>query len=288
VELPLPVTLQQSDPDLEKLLPERLHWVLRPKRNQLGDPLLENGQPVMEKVIYPVLYHAHIDLSKNKCATGLCVAHMISTKRCPRLLLGEGASKETIEEKPVIRVDLMLEIKAPPQGEVDIPRVRAVIYQLGQLGMEFGSVTFDTYGSQESVKTMKEKGYRGDEFSLDRTKDGYEALKDAIYDERVWCYDSPVLQRELSQLEDTGKKIEKPSFPGASKDLADALAGAVWGCEEGWRTGERIGGMFEIGMVEYAAEVRPNPVRQRAVSKIVDGGEPLTAASPSRNAQWAG
>jgi hypothetical protein len=276
--IPLPVTLQQADPEIEKLVPENLHWVERPKLNELGRPMLRNNRPVMERIIYPVLYHSHIDLSKTKCATGLCVAHVIGTKKCPRLMLVEGVAQETVEEKPIIRVDLVLEIVAPPQGEVDIPKVRAVIYQLGHVGMEFGSVTFDTYGSQESVKTMKEKGYRGDSFSLDTDKEGYEALKDAIYDERIYCYDSPTLARELAQLEDTGKKIEKPSFPGASKDLADALAGAVWGCEEGWRHGERIGGLFELGIVEHAGEPKENPTRDRAITKVAQGGEALTPA----------
>jgi hypothetical protein len=279
--MPLPVTLQQTDPDIEKLVPENLHWVERPKKNELDRPMMRNNLPVMERILYPTLYHSHIDLSKTKCATGLCVAHVIGTKKCPRLMLVEGAAQETVEEKPIIRVDLVLEIVAPPQGEVDIPKVRAVIYQLGQVGMEFGSVTFDTYGSQESVKTMKEKGYRGDEFSLDRTKEGYEALKDALYDERIYCYDSPTLARELAQLEDTGKKIEKPSFPGASKDLADALAGAVWGCEEGWRHGERIGGLFQLGLVEHAGEPKENPTRDRAITKVALGGEPLTPAEES-------
>jgi hypothetical protein len=70
-----------------------------------------------------------------------------------------------------------------------------------------------------------------------------------------------VLQRELGQLEDTGKKIDKPSFPGASKDLADALAGAVHGCEEGWRRGEMVGGLFKIGIVEHPGEL-PEEVEQ--------------------------
>jgi hypothetical protein len=174
---------------------------------------------------------------------------------CPRISLVEGDFRETMEEKPVIWVDLALEIKAPPQGEIDIPKVRAVLYNLSRLGMQFGSITFDTYGSQESLKTLKDKGYPAEEYSLDRTKEGYEELKDAIYDERLWCYPHPLLQRELGQLEDTGKKIDHPAFPGASKDVADALAGAVHGCEDGWRKGEGARGLFQLGIVEYAGEM---------------------------------
>ncbi len=215
--LPLPVTLQHPDPHVEYLIPENLHWVERQKKNALDCPMFEDGVPVMEKVLCSVLYHAHIDLSQTHCSTGLCVTHMVGTKMCERVQLVGNELVTSYEEKPIIWVDLVLEIKAPPQGEIDIPKVRAVLYNLAQLGMQFGSVTFDTYGSQETLKTLKDKGYPAEEFSLDRTKEGYEQLKEAIYDERIWCYPHPLLQRELGQLEDLGKKIDHPSFPGASR-----------------------------------------------------------------------
>ena len=275
---PLPVTLQQPDPDIEKLVPENLHWMKRPKTNELGSPIYQDSKPVMETVLYPALYHAHIDLSKNHDATGLVVTHVVGTKQCQRMVM-EGANfKETIEEKPIIWVDLALQITAPLQGEVDIPKVRAVIYRLAQLGMQFGSVTFDQTQSQESIKTMKDKGFPSDHFSVDRTKEAYEALKDAIYDERVYCYENPVLQRELGQLEDTGNKIDHPAFPGASKDVADCLAAAVLHCEAGWRAGEGSRGLFQNGRVE-----RPNEptldlkARLEAISAKVVDGQALTS-----------
>ncbi len=274
--LPLPVTLQHPDPHAEYLIPENLHWVERQKENALDRPMFEDGEPVMEKILCPVLYHAHIDLSQTRCATGLCVTHMVGTKMCERVQLVEGDLRNSYEEKPIIWVDLVLEIRAPAQGEIDIPKVRAVLYNLAQLGMQFGSITFDTYGSQETLKTLKDKGYPAEEFSLDRTKEGYEQLKEAIYDERIWCYPHPLLQREMGQLEDAGKKIEKPSFPGASKDLADALAGAVHGCEEGWRRGEMVGGLFKIGMVERPGELPEEVVEQiRGAGSRVVQGQPL-------------
>jgi hypothetical protein len=251
----LEVTLQQKDPDCERLLSEHLHWVERQKTDELGRPVFAHGEPVIERVLSQALRHAHVDLSKNKDATGLCIAHVAGTKKCTRLTYDDDKCTEIQEEKPIIAVELALRVVAPPLGEVDIPRVRGVFYQLAQLGMEFGSVTFDTYGSQESIKSMKEQGFRADEFSVDRTKEAYEALKEAIYDGRVLCYEFPALGRELAQLEETVNKIDHPSAPGSSKDLADALAGAVYGCEEGWRRGEMIGGLFKIGAVEHPGEL---------------------------------
>jgi hypothetical protein len=145
---PLPVTLQQPDPYIERLVSEKLHWVERRKKDALDREMRdEDGQPVMERMLCSGPYHAHIDLSKNKCATGLVVCHMVGTKSCSRVTLVDGNPQESFEDKPIIWVDLALEITAPPQGEVDIPRVRAVLYELRKLGMEFGSITVDTFGS---------------------------------------------------------------------------------------------------------------------------------------------
>ena len=93
---PLPVTLQQEDPCIERLLPDNLHWIERQKNNELDRPMFQNGAAVMEKVLYPALYHAHIDLSRTKCSTGLVVTHIVGTKMCSRVQLLEDALKETM------------------------------------------------------------------------------------------------------------------------------------------------------------------------------------------------
>ncbi len=56
-----------------------------------------------------------------------------------------------------------------------------------------------------------------------------------------------------------------------------ALAGAVHGCEEGWRKGERIGGLFQLGLVEHPGEL-PEHVQQamQEVRAHVVAGKPLS------------
>ncbi len=53
--------------------------------------------------------------------------------------------------------------------------------------MQFGRITFDTFGSQESVKTMKDEGYATEILSVDKVTTPYETLRTAIYDERIMC-----------------------------------------------------------------------------------------------------
>jgi hypothetical protein len=273
----LNVTLQQKDPAKERLLPEHLHWIEQPRLNPLGRPVIgKDGKPEMQKVLFPALYYAHIDLAKSGDAAGLGIVHSVAARKVLRW--SDEALRDVEELKPVMRVDLMLRIVAPPQGEIDIPRIRAIIYQLNRrYGMQFGKITFDTYGSQESIKTLKDEGFNADLFSLDRDTTGYDTLRSAIFDERVLCYDVPVLRRELIQLERGPQKIDHPSFSGASKDLSDALAGAVTHCEEGWRLGESSRGLFQIGMVERPGE--PSKQLQASMETIsakIAGGHTLT------------
>jgi hypothetical protein len=232
----LEATLQHPVPEVERLLPEKLHWVARQKQDQLGRPLFADTmgtQPVMERVLFPALYYAHVDLSKTTDATGVVVAHAIGAKRVPRL---DPQSMATVyESMPVIRVDLALRVVAPPNGEIDIPKVRALLYQLRNLGMEFGLVSFDTYGSQESVKALKDAGFKAENFSVDTDFTPWEEMKQALYDERLMCYEFPHMEQELAQLERMPKQVDHP--PRGSKDVADCLAAVVHHVEEGWRKG---------------------------------------------------
>ncbi len=264
----LDVTLE--DAEVDHLLPELLHWVQVPVLNSLGRPTIKNGKEVYERKLFPALHYAHVDLAKNQCAAGLGVGHVVGTKNVSVM---QADFTTTREKKPLIRMDLVLRIVAPPHKEIDLTRIRAVLYQLAALGMEFGLITYDHYQSQESVKTLKEQGYNADNFSLDNDYEGYAALKAALYDQRVACYYIPVLERELAQLEDTGKKIDHPSAPGSSKDLADCVAAVVHQCEEGWRKGDAIGTQFMPGIVEYPGQVSPETHQQleQAVSGVVEG-----------------
>lgn len=72
-------------------------------------------------------------------------------------------------------------------------------------------------------------------------------------------------------------RLDHPSSPGSSKDLADCLAAVVHHCEEGWRNGEMIGGLFDVGLVEYVGEPKPNLTRYKAITKVAQG-EQLTDA----------
>ena len=64
---------------------------------------------------------------------------------------------------------------------------------------------------------------------MDRDPIAYEMLKAALYDGRVDLPKHDHLERELVSLERDEKTGKVDHLPHGSKDLADALAGVVWG-----------------------------------------------------------
>jgi hypothetical protein len=96
--------------------------------------------------------------------------------------------------------------------------------------MEFGKISYDSWGSHESIQILQSQGYEAELLSVDATTEPYATLKDAIYDGRLLCYYVPKLEEELLGLQYDGKRNKIDHRPNGSKDLADASAGAVYHC----------------------------------------------------------
>jgi hypothetical protein len=180
------VTLQDEH---DHLLPEHLDWIVDGKTKRI------NTGP----------YYSHIDLAKVNDAAGFAVAHVVGSRQVSR---GFGREKK-FETRPIIRLDLALEIVAPPRGEIRIASVRELLYQLRDLGLQFQLVTYDSFASEESIQILKAEGFSADNLSVDRDAAPYEALKEAIYDGRLLCYEVlwdkvyngvPLTEAEIARL----------------------------------------------------------------------------------------
>ena len=274
---PMDVTLQGKACEVEYIEPERLHYIEEqpvdtPGRSIFGDA--QRTKPMLAKKLFPGLYFAHVDLAegrRDKC--GVVITHVVGGRQLERM--DSQTLKKVKENLAITRVDLALRIVAPPNGEVDIPSIRALFHRFRDLGMQFGKITFDQYQSQESIKALNDAGFTSELFSVDdENATAYEVLKQALYDQRVLCYEYPLLERELVQLERTPKKVDHPIR--GSKDLADCLAAAVYHAEEGYRAGAGSLGLFQFGAVEPSAQAGKRiSTLQRAQTKVVNG-QPLT------------
>ncbi len=145
---------------------------------------------------------------------------------------------DTPEIMPVIRFDFILEILPPIGGEIEFSRLRKLIYDLRDLGLPLKWISFDQYQSVDSQQQLRRQGFKTGEVSMDKKPwVPYILTKDAIYDQRLLAPVHEKAMKELVALEKDTKtgRIDHP--PRGSKDLADSIAGVVYGLtrqKESW------------------------------------------------------
>jgi hypothetical protein len=161
--------------------------------------------------------YCHIDLALTGDSAGIVITHVPEF-----IMVGE-------EIAPKVVVDLVLEVRPPPNGEIQFNKIRSLLYKLRDLGMPIKWVSFDSFQSRDSVQILRQKGFSCGNLSIDLTMGPYLALKRALYDGRVHLPEHAKLQKELVALEVNMHKRKVDHNAHNSKDIADALAGAVYG-----------------------------------------------------------
>lgn len=223
-------------------------------------------------------YFIHVDTAKGKeggDAAGFAMCHyvprmkpLISDEHIKKLFSLEGIDISNFKEKESlgIEVDLYFQVRAPKGGEIIFDDILEFIVNMKR-GLKFNikHVGFDGYQSLNLIQNLKRAGIESGEISVDRSNDAYDNLKSVIYRGVLSTYPNFVVLREIEELLITDKgKIDHPaeSFRRAaeegdnkgSKDVADALAGAVHKCLEElppefkvWFSGHTIKGQQDAG-----------------------------------------
>ena len=156
----------------------------------------------------------HIDLAVTDCPAGIACVH-----------------RHVEGTMDAIFVDFMLQIIPPAEGygEIDFDKIINFIRYLKTNGFRFHLVSFDKYQSRHSKQILEKMGTSVDFISVDETDDPYINLRGVFESHGIKMYEYPIVQDELARLEHdiTARKVYKPY--GSTKDVADALAGAVYG-----------------------------------------------------------
>jgi intein/homing endonuclease len=226
----------------------KILWDNLVMRNVHGDPV--------PRCCPNAFRHCHIDLSKNKDATGFCVGHIAGEMEVSRADPETGERKR--EEAPFLHIDLVLRIKPPRAGELDHQLVRSLIYKLREGGIPIKSVTADTWMGLPNLQMIEKHGFETDQISTQRTLDPYLAAQSAMYERRIETPVYPHLAKELRELElnDQGTKVDHPKT--GSKDCADAFASVIYYLAKNHRsTG---GGSVSRGTSEFTQSTPGLPV----------------------------
>lgn len=198
------------------------------------------GSPVSDDPVRPVFADWFRAKDSLKRAVHIDIAY---SAEGDALGLSMGHVAEVIELdgelKPYIVFDFLLRMKAAPGTEIMISEARRIIYDLkDELGFKIKSVSMDGFQSTETKQQLRKRKFHTEYVSVDRSKLPYEDLRDAIYEDRIefppyYTYLTKgadervqIAVKELSELEDSDKKVDHPAT--GSKDIADSMAGVVY------------------------------------------------------------
>ena len=174
--------------------------------------------------------YVHIDPSLVGDCAGLAIGHIAGHTEVTRR---DAGGESYTEVAPVIETDLLLRILPPPGDEIFLGDLRGIVYEFQAHGFQIAFASMDSYQSADTRQQFKHRGIESDILSVDKTTIPYEALKTALYENRVRLHDNVTLQRELRALQRVQKtKGVIPKFmidhpAKGSKDVADGLAGIV-------------------------------------------------------------
>lgn len=130
-------------------------------------------------------------------------------------------------------IDFCLGLKAQGGDTVDLLKGLDFLYNIKKQGYPIKIITTDSHQgelAQQYLQRATNKTVLTDFQSVEKTKDAYFNLKNLILTESLIGYKNPLLTKELKNLREDDKRVQKPKGDGYSDDMADALAGALYSC----------------------------------------------------------
>jgi hypothetical protein len=174
----------------------------------------ETFKPDPDKVYY---IHADLAQKHDKCA--VAIAHVDKW-------VSIQVIKDYEQVAPIVVVDAVAWWEPRAEGPVNLSEVKQWIMNLRRQGFNLGMVSFDRWQSFDIQNELQAVGIRTETVSV--AKKHYEDLAMMIYEERVAIPMIPLLLEEMSELKIMkGNRVDHPRKK--SKDLADAVCGAVFG-----------------------------------------------------------
>jgi hypothetical protein len=171
-------------------------------------------KPDPEKV-----YYVHADLAQKHDKCAVAIAHV-------ERWVNIQVIKDYEQVAPIVVVDAVAWWEPKVEGPVNLSEVKNWIINLRREGFNIGMVTFDRWQSFDIQQELKAVGMRTDTVSV--AKKHYEDLAMMIYEERIAMPNIPLLLEEMSELKIMkNNRVDHPRKK--SKDLADAVCGAVFG-----------------------------------------------------------
>jgi len=164
-------------------------------------------------------YFVHADLAQQHDKCAVAIAHV-------EKWVNIQVIKDYEQVAPIVVVDAVAWWEPKVEGPVDLSEVKKWIQNLRRIGFNLGRVSFDRWQSFDIQNELKAVGIKTETVSV--AKKHYEDMAMLIYEDRLVMPAIDLLFEELTELKIVrGNRVDHPRKK--SKDLADAVCGAVFG-----------------------------------------------------------
>lgn len=164
-------------------------------------------------------YYVHADLAQKHDKCAVAIAHV-------EKWVNVQVVKDYQQVMPVVVVDAVVWWEPRVEGPVNLSEVKQWIQGLRRSGFNIGMVSFDRWQSFDIQNELKQVGIRTETVSV--AKKHYEDMAMLMYEERLVLPTIELLFEELTELKIVKQnRVDHPRK--SSKDLADAVCGAIFG-----------------------------------------------------------
>ncbi len=164
-------------------------------------------------------YFVHADLAQRHDKCAVAIAHV-------EKWVSVQVMKDYEQVVPVVVVDAVVYWEPKIEGPVNLSEVKQWIQNLRRQGFDIGMVSFDRWQSFDIQNELKSVGIKTETVSV--AKKHYEDMAMLMYEERLAMPAIDLLFEELTELKIMkGNRVDHPRK--SSKDLADAVCGAIFG-----------------------------------------------------------
>ncbi|WJZ23482.1 putative terminase large subunit [Listeria phage LIS04] len=165
----------------------------------------------------------HVDPSLSGDSTGISLVTVKGSSSVQRLVKGDISSLSDLNLKVIFGIA----IKAVQGSQIPFHKIRQFIYWLrDELGANIQTVSADSFQSADMLQQLKLHGFETKVISVDRKRQPYDSLRNAINEGRIEIPPQSILEDELVNLEEDKIKGKIDHPLEGSKDIADAVAGA--------------------------------------------------------------